>query len=134
MNGSNFADVPSVGKYSHSERSTPYVENENAYHIGNFNNDTYFDKIDAIRTGNLDALNELLESEGISPVSKAYFYELMDKYNYFIRKTTEDIGSNFDATYGLKGKAAAWLDLIGGAGQIVTPFKGDKLIRLGIII
>ena len=33
MGGSNFADVPSTGKYTYSERAIPYVENEAAYHI-----------------------------------------------------------------------------------------------------
>ena len=32
MGGSNFADVPSTGKYTYSERAIPYIENEAAYH------------------------------------------------------------------------------------------------------
>lgn len=66
MGGSNFADVPSTGKYSYSERAIPYVENEAAYHIGTFNNVTYFDKIDAIKNGDIDLFNDLLQKEGIT--------------------------------------------------------------------
>jgi len=121
MNGSNFADVPSGGSYSYSERSTPYVENENAYHSGSFNNDTYFDKIDAIRTGNLGTLNDILESEGILELDTSEFENLYEDYAYFIAKIAKEIGTYVDATYGIKGTAAAWGDLKGGAGQIITP-------------
>ena len=60
MGGSNFADVPPTGKYTYSERAIPYVENEAAYHTGTFNNATYFDKIDAIKNGDIDAFNALI--------------------------------------------------------------------------
>ena len=134
MNGSNFSDVPSGGRYKYSERSTPYVENENAYHSGSFNNDTYFDKIDAIRTGNLGALNDILESEGILELDAMEFEDLCEDYADFIAKIAKEIGTYVDAAYGLKGKVAAWRDLKGGAGQITLPLIGDKLTRLGIII
>ena len=62
MGGSNFADVPSTGKYTYSERAIPYVENEAAYHTGTFNDVTYFDKIDAIKNGDIDTFNELLHN------------------------------------------------------------------------
>ena len=65
MGGSNFADVPSTGKYTYSERAIPYVENEAAYHTGTFNNATYFDKIDAIKNGDIDGLNKILKKENI---------------------------------------------------------------------
>ena len=133
MKGSNFSDVPKNGRYTNSERSVPYVENGKAYHSGKFNNATYFDKIDAIRSGDLNALNEILKSEGISPVSESYFEELIDAYRDFIEDAKDALGTNIDATYGLKGKAAAWGDLKGGAGQIVTPLIGKMLSRLGII-
>ena len=38
-----------------------------------------------------------------------------------------------DATYGLKGTAASWGDMSGGAGQYVTPLNGSTMKRLGII-
>ena len=133
MSGSNFADVPLEGKYSYSERSLPYVENEKAYHSVRFNNITYFDKIDAIRFGNLDALNKELELEGISKLDASDFENICEDYNDYIKRIGKEIGSDFDATYGIKGNAVAWGDLKGGAGQIITPFDGNVLKALGIL-
>ena len=133
MSGSNFSDIPPSGKYSNSERSIPYVQNEKAYHSGNFNNTTYFDKIDAIRSDDLSALNKILESEGILKLDSLEFAQLRKLYSRFINNAKNALGIYIDATYGIKGKAAAWGDLVGGAGQIITPFTGRILIALGII-
>ena len=133
MGGSNFADVPSMGKYTYSERAIPYVENEAAYHTGTFNNVTYFDKIDAIKNGDIDGLNTILSREGIANVDSSYFKNLQNTYNDFIEDTANAVGSNIDATYGLKGTAASWGDMSGGAGQYVTPLNGSTMKRLGII-
>ena len=127
MGGSNFADVPPTGKYTYSERAIPYVENEAAYHTGAFNNATYFDKIDAIKNGDIDGLNTILSREGIANVDSSYFKNLQNTYNDFIEDTANAVGSNIDATYGLKGTAASWGDMSGGAGQYVTPLNGDQL-------
>ena len=133
MGGSNFADVPSTGKYSYSERAIPYVENEAAYHIGTFNNVTYFDKIDAIKNGDIDLFNDLLQKEGITKWDIDEFEELCDNYDAFITKTNKELGESVDATYGIKGNAAEWGDMTGGAGQVVTPFGGDILKKIGIL-
>ena len=133
MGGSNFADVPSTGKYSYSERTIPYVENEAAYHIGTFNNVTYFDKIDAIKNGDIDLFNSPLQKEGITKWDIDEFEELCDNYDAFITKTNKELGESVDATYGIKGNAAEWGDMTGGAGQIVTPFGGDILKKIGIL-
>lgn len=110
------------------------MKNENAYHIGKFNNTTYFDKIDAIRTGNLDALNKILKSEGMSNLDASDFESLCEDYYDYIKRINKVFESDVDATYGIKGKAAAWGELEGGAGQNVTPFNGKTLRELGIII
>ena len=133
VGGSNFADVPSTGKYSHSARAIPYVENEAAYHIGTFNNASYFDKIDAINNGDIDTFNELLRNEGISKWDLDDFEELCDSYNSFISQVNKELGDGIDATYGIKGLAAEWGDMSGGAGQIVTPFGGEILKKIGIL-
>ena len=133
MGGSNFADVPSTGKYTYSERAIPYVENEAAYHTGIFNNASYFDKIDAIKNGDMGGINAILSSEGIEGIDSSYFKNLQNSYNDFIEDTADAIGSNIDATYGLKGKAAEWGNMCGGAGQYVTPLNGSTMKRLGII-
>ena len=133
MGGSNFADVPSTGKYTYSERSIPYIENEAAYHIGTFNNASYFDKIDAIKNGDMDTFNELLQKEGIPKWKLDDFEELCDSYNLFISEATKELGDSVDVTYGIKGIAAEWGDMSGGAVQIVTPFGGDVLEKIGIL-
>ena len=96
MGGSNFADVPPTGKYTYSERAIPYVENEAAYHTGTFNNATYFDKIDAIKNGDIDGLNTILSKEGIANVDSSYFKNLQNTYNDFIEDTTDAVRSNID--------------------------------------
>ena len=133
MGGSNFADIPSTGKYTYSERAIPYVENEAAYHVGTFNNVTYFDKIDAIRNNDMNALNRILASEGVDMVDTSFFNNIRNSYQEYIDKTTIIMGDNIDLTYGLKGTAAAWGDMSGGAGQIITPLDGTMLWKLGII-
>ena len=133
MGGSNFADVPSTGRYTYSERAIPYVENEAAYHTGTFNDVTYFDKIDAIKNGDIDGLNALLHNEGISRWDLDDFEELCDSYDSFISKANKELGDSVDATYGIKGQAEEWGDMTGGAGQIVTPFGGNVLEKIGIL-
>ena len=133
MGGSNFADVPSTGRYTYSERSIPYVENEAAYHIGTFNSKTYFDKIDAIKNGDINTLNNILSNEGIDMIDSSYFKNLKNTYNDFLEDTANAVGNSIDATYGLKGTAAPWGNMSGGAGQYVTPLNGTAMTRLGII-
>lgn len=133
LGGSNFASIPDTGKYSYSERAIPYVENEEAYHFGEFNNKTYFDKIDAIKSRDFEKLNKILESEGVQKVSEEFFEEMCDDYDDFISDTHDNMGE-VDATYGLQGTAAAWGDMIGGAKQYVTPLNGETLRRLGALI
>ncbi len=133
MGGCNFADVPASGKYTYSERAIPYVENEAAYHTGSFNNASYFDKIDAIKSKDIDSFNELLSQEGIDTWEIDDFEELCDNYDCFISKTQKELGTAIDITYGIKGKAAKWGGMSGGAGQIVTPFGGDVLKKIGVL-
>ena len=48
MGGSNFTTIPENGvPYTYSQRAIPYIENPSARHVGTFNNDTYYDAIDA---------------------------------------------------------------------------------------
>ena len=133
MGGSNFSDIPEGGKYTYSERAIPYVQNEFAYHTGTFNNGTYFDKIDAIKNGDMEALNNILKSEGIAEVNAMYFKDLTRTYTDYIADAVKAIGTNIDVTYGLMGKATAWGKMTGGAKQYVTPLGGEDLVRLRII-
>ncbi|MGT2737011.1 hypothetical protein ACVRXS_07655 [Streptococcus orisratti] len=121
--------------YTYSERSIPYLENPDAYHTGTFNKSTYFNKIDAIKDGNLNKLNGILESEGIEELTQLEFSEFSKKYVAFLQNTNSSIGGNIkNYIYGIHGKAAPWGDMIGGAEQIVTPFNGQDMLDLGMII
>ena len=132
MGGSNFADVPPTGKYTYSERAIPYVENEAAYHTGTFNNATYFDKIDAIKNGNIDEFNKILKKENIEEWDIEEFEELRYEYKIFTKNIQKEIG-NIDATYGVKGIASAWSELSGGARQFVMPLNGNIMKTIGIL-
>ncbi|HEM6531256.1 TPA: hypothetical protein U2E05_002246, partial [Streptococcus suis] len=134
MGGGNFSDIPSDGPYTYSQRAIPYVENPNAYHKGTFNRQTYFDKIDAIANQDRDALNNILKQEGITPVSQDKFAEYLAKYNKYNAEKTSALGLSIeDIKYGVHGKAAAWGDMSGGAEQIVTPFGGSDMLKLGMM-
>lgn len=132
MNGSNFADVPKNGKYNYSQRAIPYYDNPEAYHIGRFNNKTYFDKIDAIRDNDIKKLNEILKQENVKTIDVNEFAEMKKGYQGFISKIGEEM-PNVDATYGLRGKAAPMGDMEGGANQFLTPLSGSILEKLGIL-
>lgn len=138
IGGENFTTLPSDGKiFSFDERAIPYLENFQARHIGNFNNDIYFDVIDAIKENDINKLNSIMNKNGIDSVSYIEFKRLNSVYNDFIDRVKVEIG-NIDATYGLKGSAAPWkingeIHMNGGAEQIVTPLTGDFLKRLGIL-
>ena len=81
----------------------------------------------------IDTFNELLHNEGISKWDLDDFEELCDSYDSFISKANKELGDSVDATYGIKGQAEEWGDMTGGAGQIVTPFGGDVLEKIGIL-
>ena len=132
MGGSNFADVPKEGKYNYSQRAIPYYDNLEAYHIGHFHNETYFDKIDAIRNNDIEKLNKILKKEHVDTVDEGEFAKMREKYTDFIRKIEKEI-PDVDATYGLRGKTAPMGDLEGGANQFLTPLSGEILKQLGIL-
>lgn len=75
----------------------------------------------------------MLHNEGISRWDLDDFEELCDSYDSFISKANKELGDSVDATYGIKGQAAEWGDMTGGAGQIVTPFGGNVLEKIGIL-
>ena len=48
-------------------------------------------------------------------------------------KANKELGDSVDAAYGIKDQAAEWGDTTGGAGQLVIPFSGDVLEKIGIL-
>ena len=134
MGGGNFSDIPSEGPYTYSQRSIPYVENLKAYHNGNFKTDSYFDKIDAISEGDINTFNRILREEGIESVSQKDFAGYSADYRTYLEKTSNELNMSYeDIKYGVHGKAAEWGDMSGGAEQIVTPFRGDVMLDLGMM-
>ena len=127
--GTNFA-TNSNPPYTYSERALPYVFNQDAYHSGKFVTETYFDKIDAIKNNDLNALNSILSIEDIPPVNSEYFERLQENF----RNYKMSCNNLIDSDYGIFGKANAWDKLSGGADQIVTPLNGVQFERLGILI
>lgn len=115
--------MPKKGKYNYSQRAIPYYDNPEAYHIGHFQNETYFDKIDAIRDNNIEKLNKILKKEHVDTVDVGEFAKMREKYADFIRKIEKEI-PDVDATYGMRGKTAPMGDLEGGANQFLTPLSG----------
>lgn len=124
--------MPKKGKYNYSQRAIPYYDNPEAYHIGNFHNKTYFDKIDAIRNNDIKKLNEILKRENVKTIGVNDFAEMKKDYQNFISKIGEEM-PNVDATYRLRGKTAPMGDLEGGANQFLTPLSGSFLEKLGIL-
>lgn len=138
--GENFTTLPDKGNpYSYDQRAIPYLENPFARHTGNFDNEIYFNAIDAIRSNDLIELNEIIGANGKKAIDQMDFDRLTAQYKQFQKNINMNIG-NVDATYGLKGVAAPWLNsktgevlMKGGAEQIVTPINGLALENLGII-
>lgn len=124
--------MPKKGKYNYSQRAIPYYNNPEAYHIGHFQNETYFDKIDAIRDNDIKKLNEILKRENVKTIGVNDFAEMKKDYQNFISRIREEM-PNVDATYGLRGKAASMSDMEGGANQFLTPLSGEILNQLGIL-
>ncbi|UFT98806.1 hypothetical protein KO561_16655 [Radiobacillus kanasensis] len=138
--GENFTTLPDNGiPYTYDQRAIPYLENPSARHVGTFDNESYFDAIDSIRNGNLEELNKVIVANGKNPISNVDFIDFRAHYDDFQNNINNVIG-NTDATYGVKGTAAPWINsstgeklMNGGAEQIVTPLNAEMLEMIGII-
>lgn len=133
MGGANFSPVPEDGPYPLEKRSAPYIENQQAYHCGTFNVDSYFDKIDAIRSNDAEGLNRILTSETLPTLHEEEFEDLYYDYRASCDSLKIKLDVDTDVTYGLKGRAAYWGDMQGGAEQLTTPLSGEQMMRLGIM-
>ncbi|WP_206759469.1 hypothetical protein [Pseudalkalibacillus hwajinpoensis] len=138
--GVNFTTLPdNGGPYTYNQRAIPYLENPEARHVGNFDNESYFDAIDAIKSDNLEDLNRIVVANGKKPFSEVDFDLLTSVYKEYQEDLKEVLGK-VDTTYGLKGTAAPWRSrftgeelMDGGAEQIVTPLSGEILEKIGVI-
>jgi predicted ribonuclease toxin of YeeF-YezG toxin-antitoxin module len=138
--GENFTTLPHNGiPYTYDQRAIPYIENPAARHVGNFNNESYFKSIDAVKSGNLEELNRIVVANGRTAISDSEFADFKAYYDDFQDRVQKVIG-NTDTTYGVKGTAASWTSsatgeklMNGGAEQIVTPLNGEMLEIIGVI-
>ncbi|QTN00538.1 hypothetical protein ERJ70_15285 [Sediminibacillus dalangtanensis] len=138
--GENFTTLPYNGVlYTYDERAIPYLENPSARHVGTFDNESYFEAIDAIKTESLEELNKIAVANGKEQISEIDFDRIRAMYNDFQVRIGETVGK-VDATYGLKGTAAPWTSnstgeqlMNGGAEQIVTPLNAETLEMIGVI-
>jgi hypothetical protein len=141
LGGNTFTELPADGiPYTYDEMSLPYIPNSEASHqaVHTGSAEFYFDIIDAIREKNMDALNMLLESNGLEGANDEEMDDLTKKYELFIQQAKERV-SDQDATYGLYGTVEKWINeltgeiyLNGGAPQYTLPLSVKQLIRLGI--
>ena len=122
--------------YRYDQRAIPYLESPFVRHTGTFNNEVYFDIIDAVRNGSIEDLNKIMLQNGNEPLSQVEFDDFIQSYLDFQDKVKNAIG-NVDATYGIKGTAAPWKSsstgeilMNGGAEQIVTPLTLIYYIEL----
>ncbi|WLR42591.1 hypothetical protein LC087_18215 [Bacillus carboniphilus] len=64
--GVDFTVLPDDGiPYTYDQRAIPYVENPSARYVATFDNESYFDVIDAIRNGDLEELNKIVVSKSM---------------------------------------------------------------------
>ncbi|MBN8211163.1 hypothetical protein JI666_20805 [Bacillus sp. NTK071] len=106
--GVNFTTLPDNGvPYTYDQRAIPYLKNPEARHVGNFDNESYFEAIDAIRNENLEELNRIVVANGRKPVSYVDIVDFKADYDDFQYNLKKVVG-NADTTYGLKGIAAPW--------------------------
>ena len=128
-------DVPST----YDQRAIPYLENPEARHVGSFDNESYFEAIDAIKSGDLEGLNRVIIGNRKDPITEVDFDLIKRDYDDF-QDILQNVIGRTDTTYGLKGTAAPWRNssvgeklMDGGADQIVTPLNGQFLEKIGII-
>jgi hypothetical protein len=106
--GENFTTLPHNGiPYTYDQRAIPYIENPAARHVGHFNNESYFESIDAVKSGNLEELNRIVVANGRTAISDSEFADFKAYYDDFQDRVQKFIG-NTDTTYGVKGTAASW--------------------------
>ena len=146
LGGTNFGVMREDGyKYTQDDRAITYIDNPDAYHTYEFDNEHYFDYIDVISDENEttpDRLNKMIRENAkpdakIEEISQKDFDDMKEKIEGFV-KTQKDDNMGTDSKYGLIGNAAYWeiegnKVATGGAGQLNTPVSGAMLVKLGVL-
>ncbi|MBO4616442.1 MAG: hypothetical protein J5717_03760 [Lachnospiraceae bacterium] len=132
--GNNFSDLPKDReKYSFSERSLPYIVNEDAYHKGTTNTEFYYDICDAMLAGDMKTVNIILEFYEREPIDESRYNSLKAEYDKYQATLSAKFPNGIDAPYGVAGNAAPAFGMDGGATQYFTPFSISTMEELGIM-
>ena len=134
-------------------RALPNIENPEAYHKYNVDNNHYFEAIDIVTDAkneiidqSVDKMNNMIDtindekSTNISHVDSDDMEEFMNIYNRYKENLTEEFPeiSTEDAKYGLSGEAAPWVNeqeeqlSEGGANQEWIPMRVVDFKRIGV--
>lgn len=134
-------------------RALPNIENLEAYHKYNVDNNHYFEAIDIVADTkpetidqSVDKMNNMIDtindkkSTNISHVDSDDMEEFMNIYNRYKENLTEEFPeiSTEDAKYGLSGEAAPWVNeqeeqlSEGGANQEWIPMRVVDFKRIGV--
>lgn len=135
--GNNFSDAV----YSYDELGIPYRSNDEALTVFKVKKDSYTKKIDALASGNLDELNEILRTEGIAEINKSDFKRLRSSYIERQASIKKEKKITCNTKYGVAGTVAEWYNpndtsvkwFNGGAPQFITPLNVRDMKTLGIV-
>ena len=78
--------------YRYDQRAIPYLESPFVRHTGTFNNEVYFDIIDAVRNGSIEDLNKIMLQNGNEPLSQVEFDDFIQSYLDFQDKVEKMLG------------------------------------------
>lgn len=135
--GNNFSDAV----YSYDELAIPYRSNDEALTVFKIKKDSYTKKIDALASGNLDELNEILQSEGLNELNKFDFRRIQNSYCDIQNSIKKEKRITCNTKYGIAGTVAEWYNpndtsvkwFNGGAPQFITPLNVFDMKTLGIV-
>ena len=134
-------------------RALPNIENLEAYHKYNVDNNHYFEAIDIVADTksetidqSVDKMNNMIDtindekSTNISHVDSDDMEEFMNIYNRYKENLTKEFPeiSTEDAKYGLSGEAAPWVNdqeeqlSEGGANQEWIPMRVVDFKQIGV--
>ncbi len=135
-------------------RALPNIENPEAYHKYNVDNNHYFEAIDIVADAkneiidqSVDKMNNMIDTinkengTDIDYISSFDMKKMISQYDYYQKALSQEFPdtSLSDAKYGLSGEAAPWGSeqgerlSNGGADQEWLPMSISSLERIGVV-
>lgn len=135
-------------------RALPNIENPEAYHKYNVDNNHYFEAIDIVADAkneiidqSVDKMNNMIDTinkengTDIDYISSFDMKKMISQYDYYQKALSREFPdtSLSDAKYGLSGEAAPWVSeqgerlSNGGADQEWLPMSISSLERIGVV-